>query len=77
MEAKKPLFKVGCGRCGGTGIWTKFHGQCFACRGTGCRWVKTDPAVTEANRKKAWERTLKRNEEARQKAAALDTQKGK
>lgn len=30
--------KFPCGRCGGSGIFTNYHGQCYACNGTGKEW---------------------------------------
>lgn len=55
-KAAKPLFKVACLKCRGTGRYNapSSHGsRCFACNGIGFRETKTDPTKLAANRAKA------------------------
>lgn len=52
----KPLFKVACLKCRGTGRYSgpSSHGsRCFACLGIGFKETKTDPAKLAENRAKA------------------------
>ena len=57
-----------CYRCGATGIYTRFHGACWTCNGTG--WVygrgyrKIFPAGTTAEELKVYEEELERRKEA-------------
>jgi hypothetical protein len=52
-----------CGRCGGTGIYSQYHGTCFACGGVNSTTHRDTPAIDYARR----ERT---NETNRARAAA-------
>ncbi len=61
-EGKKIWRAKVCHRCGGTGVWTKFHGVCYRCNGVGWKgWERIDEAGVKAR-----EKARKRREEKRQ-----------
>jgi len=55
--------EMNCGRCGGTGIYTHYHGVCYACGGKRSRWTERTPALD-------YVRKQKRNAAARARSAA-------
>lgn len=67
-------FETACRKCGGSGRFVGYTGRvlgnCFACKGKGVVYTKTDPKVLEANRRKAAEKKAKQASEAAERAAA-------
>ena len=65
-EGEKIYEAYPCSRCGGSGIYTSFHGVCFRCGGSGVdpgRWKRVD-AKGVANREKARARAKAKREAA-------------
>lgn len=46
LRTKTPLFEgYTCGKCGGTGIYSTYHGACFSCHGNGFKLTKRGSAA--------------------------------
>lgn len=48
----KVVLTRSCGRCGGTGIYSQYHGECWDCGGVNSRWTERQSIVTFAQNAK-------------------------
>ena len=71
--------KADCFKCGGSGIYSQFHGHCWACNGMGTRdaktFVKVWPEGSSEAQIEAWEAEVERRSELRRLKKQLATLK--
>lgn len=60
-----------CHRCGGSGIYTQYHGTCFACTGTRSTWIER-PNVIAVARNHRTKVAARANRDAKRVAAATE-----
>jgi len=60
--------KTVCHRCGGTGIYSQYHGTCFACGGVRSKWTECPTVIAYARRHRK-NATARANREAKRMAA--------
>jgi hypothetical protein len=80
-KSYRAAISADCSRCGGTGIYSLYHGNCFKCGGNGVQasseWRKLWPEGSSIDQRHEWEQEVNRRSESTKARAQIKKLKAK